>query len=114
MIRIIDNKRINLTDDEYGLYEKICRSYDRPNMNGGELFKGLFESDENGIIVFLIPPSNRYISMEVYMFFVSVMIHQHIGAASDHVDQLVVKLDNKIKDLDALINRAELLFKKGD
>lgn len=86
MLRIIDNKRISLTDAEFKLYQEICRSYDTPNFKGEDLFKDLFETDKNGIVIFLRPPAKQYTSMEVYMFLVSVMIHQHLGTACEHVE----------------------------
>ena len=112
MLRIIDNKRIWLTDDEFKLYQEICKSYDKPTMQGEELFKGLFETDANGIIVFLRPPGQKYISMEVYLFLVTIMIHQHIGAASQHVDSLSKSLDSKMEEINKVIERANSLLDK--
>ncbi len=110
MIRIIDNKKIWLTDDEFALYQRIAKSYDRPNFDGRDLFKGLFETDEDGIIVFLKPPTSKYTSMEVYMFLVSVMVHQHLGAACQHVDKLAAHLDEKIKEVDQVIAEGRQLI----
>ena len=114
MIRIIDNKKIDLTNDEWELYQKIAESYDRPNFQGKDLFKGLFETDENGMIIFLRPPTT-YTSMEVFMFLVSVMVHQHVGTACLHVDKLSNILASKINDADKIINEGKQLinnFKK--
>ena len=110
MLRIIDNKKILLTDDEFALYQKIAKSYDRPNFQGKDLFKGLFETDKNGVIIFLRPPTSRYTSMEVYMFLVSVMVHQHLGVACRHVDKLVADLDEKIKAADEVISEGKQLI----
>ena len=77
-IKIIDNKKIEMTDDEWVVYVNICRSYDRPNFKGEELFRDLFETDDKGIIVFLKPPGNRHTSMEVFLFVSILMQHQHL------------------------------------
>ena len=111
MLRIIDNKKILLTDDEFALYQKIATSYDRPNFQGQDLFKGLFETDKNGVIIFLRPPTSRYTSMEVYMFLVSVMVHQHLGIACQHVDKLVETLDGKIKEASEVISEGKQLIR---
>lgn len=103
MLRIIDNKKMLLTDDEFALFQKIATSYDRPNFQGKDLFQGLFETNKDGIIIFLRPPSSKYTSMEVYMFLVGIMVHQHLGIACNHVDQLVVELSEKIKGADRVI-----------
>ena len=106
MLRVIDNKRIDLTNDEWALYQQISKSYDRLNFSGADLFKGLFETDEKGVIVFLRPPSSKT-SMEVFLFLVNVMIHQQLGMAMGHVDQLSQELTKKIERADQLISRLE-------
>lgn len=114
MLRIIDNKRVDLTNQEWNLYQEICRSYDQDNlgMKGEELFKGLFETDKYGTIIFLRPPRHKFSSMEVYMFLVGVMIHQHVGTACDHVDNLVKTLDKTIKEAENVVKRGNELLNK--
>ena len=56
-MHIIDNKKVALTQNEWDMYQSICKSYDRQNFKGEDLFKDLFETDDNGIIIFLKPPS---------------------------------------------------------
>lgn len=110
MIRIIDNKKINLTADEFALYNKIATSYDRQNFQGKDLFKGLFETDDNGIIIFLKPPTAKYTSMEVYMFLIGVMVHQHLGVACEHVDKLGASLVGKIIECDKMLDEGRQLI----
>jgi len=100
-IRIIDNKKIEVTADEWDMYEKICRSYDRPNYKGEELFVDLFETDDEGIIVFLKPPSQRFTSMEVFLFLTSLFIHQHMRQVHNQTDKLHKRLEDKLKELEA-------------
>ncbi|NJO18721.1 MAG: hypothetical protein HC877_24275 [Thioploca sp.] len=69
MKRIIDHKAIDMTDDEFRLYNQICRSYDRTNFKGEDLFKDHFESNNDGIILFVRPPNKKYSSLEVYTFY---------------------------------------------
>ena len=95
MLKIIDNKRIEMTEDEWGLYQKICRSYDRPNFKGEELFKNLFETDKNGIIIFLKPPSERQCSMEVIIFILNLMTQQHLRNIHNQVNELCKELREK-------------------
>ncbi len=88
MLRIIDNKRVELTAAEFQLYEELVKAYSAVNRNGDEYFKDLFEPDQNGIIIFLKPPSKAFTSMECYMVLVNVMIAQHLGAACSHSDKI--------------------------
>lgn len=115
MIRIIDNKRIDLTNSEWDLYNKICKSYDieMRGIQGKDLFSELFETDKGGTIIFLKPPT-KLTSMEVYMFLVGIMIHQHLGISCNHVDNLIKKMDNKIEALDDMLKRGEKILKDLD
>lgn len=99
MLRIIDYKRIDLTDQEWNLYQEIARSYDRPNFKGADLFKGLFETDNNGIIVFLKPPT-EYTSMEVFLFMINICVHQHLRQMYKETDFVSLEMTNKMKQLD--------------
>lgn len=112
MLRIIDNKRIALTDSEFALYQEICRSYDGPKFKGEELFKDLFETDKHGIIVFLRPPNKSHTSMEVFMFLVSVMIHQHLGTACAEVHNLISENKSLLKQVADLPNKVAELEEK--
>ena len=99
-IHIIDNKKLSLTQEEWDMYQAICRSYDRPNFQGEELFKNMFESDEEGIILFLKPPSSRYTSMEVFLFVSAIFLHQHTRRVYGQLQQLMDEVRGKLKELD--------------
>lgn len=77
-----------MTNEEWSYYEGMCKSYDRPSFKGEELFKGLFESDDNGIITFIKPPTTRYTSMEVFLFIVSIYTSQHMRQMYDQFQSL--------------------------
>jgi hypothetical protein len=110
MLRIIDHKRIDLTESEYKLYQEICRAYDTPKFKGEDLFKDLFETNEHGIIIFLRPPSKTYTSMEVYMFLVNIMVHQHLGQACDHSSQISKKCLEATKEAKIATSEAKELI----
>lgn len=100
-IRVIDNKKIDITDDEWIAYQKICQSYDNPpSQRGSDLFMGLFESNDDGIIIFLKPPHNRMCTFEVYLFLMSLMQHQHLRLMHKMIEGLTKKVDEKIKLVD--------------
>ncbi len=99
MIRVIDNKAINLTESEFKLYEQIVQAYTTPQFDGKTLFKNLFESDENGIIFFLKPPATSQSSLEVYLFLVSVMVHQHLRISTTNFDGMIKEGQSLIKEM---------------
>jgi hypothetical protein len=89
MIRIIDNKKIDLTESEHQLYQEICKAYDTTTFQGKDLFKGLFETNDDGVIIFLKPSNKPYASMEVFLFLISVMVHQHLRQSTQQFDLLM-------------------------
>ena len=94
----IDNKRVDLTHDEIQLYNKIVASYTSLTNKGEDLFIDLFETDENGIIIFLKPPSKRQTSFEVFLFLMAVMQQQHIRLMYKQIEELSIEVREKIKD----------------
>ena len=99
MIRIVDHKKIELSNDEFAAYESLCRSYDRPNFKGEELFKDHFEVNNHGVIIFVRPPHKRYSSLEVYCFLISIMVNQHLRVVHEQTQTLVTEAREKINEL---------------
>jgi hypothetical protein len=98
-IKIIDNKKVEMTEDEYKFYQDICINYDRQNFQGKEIFKNLFEVDDRGIIIFIKPPGTRATSMEAYLFITSIFWHQHMRLMHQKVDALVASTRDEINKL---------------
>lgn len=102
-MKVIDNKKIDITEDEWAMYEKIVKSYTTLTNRGEDLFMDLFETDDNGIIMFLKPPSKRQTSFEVFLFLMSVMQHQHLRVMYKEVEDVCSRMNEKIKELDSKI-----------
>jgi hypothetical protein len=101
MIRIIDHKKVDMTNDEFTMYENICTSYDdsKVNRKGSDLFADHFEVNGDGIIIFVKPPTKRYSSLEVYCFLVSIMQNQHMRILYDQNKSLIKEASEKINSL---------------
>jgi hypothetical protein len=97
-IRIIDNKKVRLTNDEFSFYEEICKAYDRPNFKGKDLFQDHFEVNDDGIIIFVKPPYKKYSSMEVFTFLVSLMVNQQLRISQDQVAAFITEGKAKFKE----------------
>lgn len=110
MIRIIDNKKVDLTTDEFALYNQICKDYTRPNFKGEDLFQDLFETDEAGRIVFLKPPKT-YTTMEVFMFLMGVMVHQHLGIAINANQEIMKEMRQVLEESKIILNQLKQLKK---
>lgn len=99
-LRVIDNKRIDLTNDEWTMYQKIVASYTTMSNKGEDLFMELFETDEHGIIMFLKPPSKRQTSFEVFLFLMAVQQQQHIRIMYDQVADICKQMKDKMLEID--------------
>lgn len=109
-IRVIDSKKIEMTNDEWTIYEKIVKSYTTLTNRGEDLFSDLFHTNDQGIILFLIPPSKKQTSMEVWLFLTSLMVNQHLRLAHAQIDDMANQFKNKMQEFDAKIEK--LLSKK--
>lgn len=98
-IHIVDNKKIEMTNDEWSMYDKIVKSYTTLTNKGEDLFIDLFETDDNGIIIFLKPPSKRQTSFEVFLFLMAIQQQQHIRVMYQQVDDVCNQMKAKIKEL---------------
>lgn len=96
-IQIIDNKKVEMTSDEWQMYLNIVKSYTDITGKGEDLFIDLFETNDDGIIVFLRPPSKRRTSLEVFLFLMALMQHQHLRLMHQQVDEAVAELKKKNK-----------------
>lgn len=92
MIQIIDNKKVEMTADEHQMYQKIVKSYTTHTNKGEDLFIDLFETNDDGIIVFLKPPSKRQTSFEIFLFLMALMQHQHLRLMRQQVDEALAEL----------------------
>jgi hypothetical protein len=104
-IRIVDNKRLEMTNDEWNLYQKIVKSYTSLTNNGEDLFQDLFETDEGGIIIFLKPPSKKQTSFEVFLFLMSLFQHQHLRLMHDQVADICNQMKDKMRELDEKLKK---------
>lgn len=101
--RIVDNKKLDMTDDEWSTYQKIVKSYTSGANRGEDLFIDLFETDGRGIIIFLKPPSVRRTSFEVFLFLMALFQHQHLRLMQDEVSGMADQVKKKMQELDEKI-----------
>jgi len=88
-----------MTPDEHQMYLKIVKSYTTMTNKGEDLFIDLFETDENGIIIFLKPPSKRQTSFEVWMFLMALCQHQHLRQMYKQVEDAIQQMKTKMQEM---------------
>ncbi len=96
-----------MSDDEYSLYQDICSSYDSAGYKGSDLFLDLFESDDNGVILFLKPPRKRSTTMEVFLFLSGLMTQQHLRINYMQIEDLTNQIKNKLNDFEQRLSKLE-------
>lgn len=101
-IRIVDNQKLEMSDEEWALYQKIVASYTTQYQNGQDLFIDLFESNDNGIIILLKSPSKRHTSFEVFLFLIALMNHQHLRVMYAMVEDACAQMKNKMIEIEEL------------
>lgn len=99
-LHVINNKKIDLTYDEWDMYQKIVKSYTSATNKGEDLFMDLFETDNNGIIMFLRPPSKRQTSFEIFLFLMAIQQQQHIRIMYAQVADICKQMKDKMSELD--------------
>ena len=98
-IKIIDSKKVEMTEDEWFMYQKIVQSYTTMTNRGEDLFIDLFETDDNGVIMYLKPPSKRQTSFEVFLFLMSLMQHQHLRLMHKEVADVCNQMKEKLREI---------------
>ncbi len=93
MIRAVANKRLDLTDAEYEVYEKIS------DMVGKSEFYDLFDTDKNGKIISVFPPIDKQVSMVVIYYLFNVMINQRVRLFDSLINS-VENIDKRLKHLE--------------
>jgi len=97
MIRVVAHKKLFLTNEEFRTYDKICKEYE---IHGGkDLFLDHFESNDEGIILNVNPPTKRFSSMEIFCFLLSIMQNQHMRILYEQQKSLISETENKINEL---------------
>lgn len=93
MFKIIDNKKVEMTLDEVQMYDSLLKSHEP---YGKELFKNLFEVNEEGIIVYLYPPQKKF-SLEVIIFLQNLMLHQHLRIIYKEHDEAIKEMKGEME-----------------
>lgn len=97
--RVIDNKKVLLTDAEFKIYQDIIASYTTETYQGEILFKGKFVTDKNGYIISLLPFNSYPTTMEVYLFLANIMQHQHLDAGLNEIKNIWEELRKELVEI---------------
>jgi hypothetical protein len=77
-MKVIDHKKIDITDEEYEYYKEIVKYFTKDNNDGTEFFHDLFDVDSNGFITIIKPKLSFPVPWAVLFFLQQVMISQRL------------------------------------
>ena len=90
MIRAIGNKPLYLADHEFSYANDLKLEF------GNDVFNGIFESDDNGIVLFISPSPSKNTPMAVIFFMLNVMMNQKlmtIDSFSEKINEIARRVD---------------------
>lgn len=99
-IHIVHNNKIDMTNEEYQDYQDICKSYDRANFKGEDLFRGLFHTDNKGMIIKIGIPSGQQTSMEVFLFCCALYEQQKMRLWEGRINGALKRVEERLNDLE--------------
>ena len=100
MIRAVGNKRLELSDSEFYYYNSLVSQF------GTKDFVGLFDTDKNGILTSITPPTDSPIHIGVVYFVLNVMMNQRVRMLDEELKKVNEKIASK-ESVDILMARVE-------
>lgn len=76
--RIIDYKKVDMTDAEWDYYNQLVKEFSQDNYSGSEQFRDLFDVDGDGCISIIRPPMKKEVGWAVILFLQNLMINQRL------------------------------------
>ncbi len=98
MIKIIANRDIELSKDEWEYYQEIEKTF------GDKAFVGMFETNKEGYITMVRPPLGKPTSMILIFFLLNVQFNQRLRQLADGI--------TSVRDLEVRINKIEKKLKE--
>jgi hypothetical protein len=100
MIRAVGNKRLDLSDSEFGYYNALVEQF------GPKGFVGLFSTDKNGILISITPPIDNVVHIGVVYFILNVMMNQRIRMLDGELKKVSEKIVSR-ESVDNIVERVE-------
>lgn len=95
-MKIIDNKKINITDAEYDYYLQLVKKFTdkEKSIDGKKYFKDVFHTDENGYI--LLIKTEKSIPWAALFWLQQIMINQRMRVNDELIkrnEELILKME---------------------
>lgn len=88
MIRVVDYKGVDMTDEEFEYYNRLVKEFTFGMYNGKDQFHDMFDVDDEGCISLIRPPLKKEVGWAVIVFLQNLMINQRLR-----------RLERKVKEI---------------
>lgn len=89
MIRVIDYKGVEMTDEEFDYYNKLVLEFTFGMYNGKDQFHDVFDVDDEGCISLIRPPLKKEVGWAVIVFLQNLMINQRLRRLERKVEEIL-------------------------
>lgn len=99
MYKIIDYKKIDMSDDEYNYYKHLVEVFSDKdkNISGRIYFEDLFDIDKDGLITLI--KTEKVIPWAILFFMQQLMLSQRLRSI-DNINKVLRKFDKRLKKLE--------------
>ncbi len=89
MIRVIDHKGVDMTDEEFDYYNKLIQEFTYGTYEGKDQFHDVFDIDGSGCISLIRPPLKKQIGWAVLVFLQNLMINQRLRRMEKRIGEVL-------------------------
>ena len=89
MIRVVDYKAVDMTDEEFEYYNKLVKEFTFGLYNGKEQFHDMFEVDDDGCISMIQPPLKKETAWAVIVFLQNLMVNQRLRRMETKIKEIL-------------------------
>jgi hypothetical protein len=97
MYKVIDYKKVDMSDDEFKYYKHLVEVFSDKNIDGSIYFKDLFDVDDDGFITLI--KTEKSVPWAVLFFVQQIMVSQRLRTVDD-INKVLKKIDNRLKKLE--------------
>jgi hypothetical protein len=89
MIRVIDHKGVDMTNEEFDYYNELVSEFTHGNYQGKNQFHNIFDVDGDGCISLIRPPLKKEVGWAVIVFLQNLMINQRIRRMERKLEEVL-------------------------
>lgn len=98
MYKVIDYKKIDMTESEFEYYKHLVKTFSDDKIDGAVYFKDLFDVDSAGLITLI--KTDKSVPWAILFFIQQLMISQRLRFVDD-INKTFKKINNRLKKLES-------------